>query len=110
MSVCTCTNKVLESLIVGKMWGRLKGTLNKATAELKECLTLLLESNFDTIQSDLNTLEPKDRIKTILEISKFVIPTLKSVDHQIETDLQNLKFDFEQEVLRVVIVLSTKED
>jgi hypothetical protein len=46
----------------------------------------------------------------LLDISKFVIPTLKSVDHKIETDLQNLKFDFEQEVIRVVIVPPTKED
>ena len=93
-----------------KTGGRTKGTPNKATAELRERFTLLLESNFDTIQSDLNTLEPKERIKTILEISKFVIPTLKSVDHQIETDLQNLKFDFEQEIIKVVIVPPTKED
>lgn len=90
-----------------KTGGRAKGTPNKATTELRERFTSLLESNFDTIQSDLNTLTPKDRIKTILEISKYVIPTLKSVDHQIETDLQNLKFEFEQEVLRVVIVPST---
>lgn len=92
-----------------KTGGRVKGTPNKATAELRERFTSLLESNFDTIQSDLNTLEPKDRIKTILEISKFVIPTLKSVDHQIETDLQNLKFDFEQEIIKVVIVPPTKD-
>lgn len=93
-----------------KTGGRTKGTPNKATAELRERFTSLLESNFDTIQNDLDSLEPKDRIKTILEISKFVIPTLKSVDHQIETDLQNLKFDFEQEVIKVIIVPPTKED
>ena len=34
----------------------------------------------DRIQSDLDTLEPKDRIRTLLEISKFIIPNLKAVD------------------------------
>jgi hypothetical protein len=78
-----------------KFGGRAKGTPNKATAELRERFTSLLESNFDTIQSDLNTLEPKDRIKTILEISKFVIPTLKAVENSIELNNEDLRFDFD---------------
>ena len=66
-----------------KYGGRTKGTPNKTTAELRERFTLLLESNMDRIQSDLDTLEPKDRIRTLLEISKFIIPTLKAVDNTI---------------------------
>ena len=66
-----------------KFGGRTKGTPNKTTAELRERFTLLLESNMDRIQSDLDTLEPKDRIRTLLEISKFIIPTLKAVDNTI---------------------------
>ena len=66
-----------------KFGGRTKGTPNKTTAELRERFTLLLESNMDRIQSDLDTLEPKDRIRTLLEISKFIIPTLKAVDNNI---------------------------
>ena len=62
-----------------KTGGRTKGTPNKATAELRERFTLLLESNFDTIQSDLNTLEPKDRIKTIRPLQNpFLIVTSKT--------------------------------
>ena len=66
-----------------KFGGRTKGTPNKTTAELRERFTSLLESNMDRIQSDLDTLEPKDRIRTLLEISKFIIPTLKAVDNTI---------------------------
>ena len=66
-----------------KFGGRTKGTPNKTTAELRERFTLLLETNMDRIQSDLDTLEPKDRIRTLLEISKFIIPTLKAVDNTI---------------------------
>jgi hypothetical protein len=47
----------------------------------------LIESNFDKLQSDIDLLEPKDRIKTILELAKFVIPTLKATD--LTTDGQN---------------------
>ena len=92
-----------------KTGGRTKGTPNKATAELRERFSSLLESNFDTIQSDLNNLEPKDRIKTILEISKFVIPTLKSVENTIDFD-EDLRFDFTPETIKVVIVNAPKED
>ena len=42
-----------------KTGGRTKGTPNKTTAELRERFTSLLESNFETIQNDLNSLEPK---------------------------------------------------
>jgi hypothetical protein len=91
-----------------KTGGRTKGTPNKATAELRERFSSLLESNFDTIQSDLNTLEPKDRIKTLLEISKFVIPTLKAVENTIDFD-EDLRFDFTPETIKVVIVNAPKE-
>lgn len=96
-----------------KTGGRTKGTPNKATAELRERFTLLLESNFDTIQSDLNTLEPKDRIKTLLEISKFVIPTLKAVENSIELNNENLHFDFDIKSIvqfDAKTVQTTKED
>lgn len=96
-----------------KTGGRAKGTPNKATAELRERFTSLLESNFDTIQSDLNTLEPKDRIKTILEISKFVIPTLKAVENSIELNNEDLRFDFDIKSIvqfDAKIVPITKED
>jgi hypothetical protein len=69
--------------ITQKFGGRTKGTPKKTTSELRERFTLLLESNMDRIQSDLDTLEPKDRIRTLLEISKFIIPTLKAVDNTI---------------------------
>ena len=42
-----------------KFGGRTKGTPNKTTAELRERFTLLLESNMDRIQSDLDALGTK---------------------------------------------------
>lgn len=69
-----------------KTGGRDKGTLNKTTAELREKFTLLIESNFNKLQTDIDLLEPKDRIKTILELAKFVIPTLKATDLTVESE------------------------
>jgi len=73
-----------------KTGGRTKGAVNKTTAEIRERFTLLLDNNFDKLQSDIDLLEPKDRIKTILELAKFVIPTLRSTE--LITDNENNNF------------------
>lgn len=73
-----------------KTGGRTKGALNKTTVEIRERFNLLLDNNFDKLQSDIDLLEPKDRIKTILELAKFVIPTLRSTE--LITDNENNNF------------------
>jgi hypothetical protein len=63
-----------------KSGGRQKGTSNHSTKELRLKFSLLLENNLDRIQEDIDSLEPKDRVKTLLELTKFVIPTLRSTE------------------------------
>ncbi len=82
-----------------KTGGRTKGALNKSTAEIRERFNLLLDNNFNKLQSDIDLLEPKDRIKTILELAKFVVPTLRSTE--LTTDNENNNF------LPIVINLGT---
>lgn len=74
-----------------KYGGRTIGTPNQTTAEVREKFSLLLENNFDKIQSDIDLLEPKDRIKTILELAKFVIPVLRSTEIIGETENNNFQ-------------------
>jgi len=69
-----------------KTGGRTKGALNKTTVEIRERFNLLLDNNFDKLQSDIDLLEPKDRIKTILELAKFVVPTLRSTELTTDND------------------------
>jgi hypothetical protein len=71
--------------------GRPKGSLNLATSEIREKISLLIENNFDKIQSDIDLLEPKDRIKTILELAKFVIPVLRSTELVSESENNNFQ-------------------
>jgi hypothetical protein len=63
-----------------KTGGRTKGTPNKTTSEIREHYQSLITSNLDLLDSDLKALEPVQRLKMIIELSKFVLPTLKATD------------------------------
>lgn len=67
-----------------KFGGRKKGTPNKTTAEIREKYQTLISESIDKLKEDIEALDPKDRIKAILELSKFVIPTLKATDLTID--------------------------
>lgn len=63
-----------------KTGGRQKGTPNKLNAEIRERFKQLVDNNLEGLQSDLESLKPSDRVKFIIELAKFVVPTLKAVD------------------------------
>lgn len=69
-----------------KTGGRSKGTLNKDTAEIRNSFQNLIENNLEQIQKDFKDLEPKDRIKAILDLAKFVIPLLKATELSTSTE------------------------
>jgi len=79
-----------------KYGGRTKGTPNKTTAQIRNEFQILISNNIEALQNDIEALEPKERIKTIIELSKFVLPTLKAIEvTEIETDKPKFKgFDF----------------
>ena len=63
-----------------KTGGRTKGTPNRTTSEIREQFQKLINDNLEQLQEDLKVLEPKERIKSIIELSKFVVPTLKATE------------------------------
>lgn len=70
-------NKDLATM-AGKMSSR-EGVPNKATNEVRRAFKQLVESNLPQMQSDLDSLEPKDRIRFILEMAKLILPQLQSI-------------------------------
>ena len=60
--------------------GRPKGTPNRDSAEIRANFQLLIEGNLDQLENDLKELKPYERIKIILELSRFVIPQLKATE------------------------------
>jgi len=63
-----------------KTGGRTAGALNKTTTEIREHYQNLVSNNLEQLDSDLKSLEPLQRLKMIIELSKFVVPTLKATE------------------------------
>ena len=76
--------------------GRKAGTPNKATTEIKEAFQMLLEDNLPTLQRDISSLEPKERVKFMLELASFIIPKMKSVDLKEKTE--TILIDFSEDI------------
>jgi hypothetical protein len=68
--------------------GRKAGSLNRATKDIRDAFTLLIENNLSKLQEDLNGLEPKERVKLLLDMAQFVVPKLRSVD--LKTDEEEI--------------------
>jgi hypothetical protein len=57
-----------------KKGGRQKGTPNKIKSELKDSINKIVQANIETLQQDMEDLEPKDRISLLLKFVEYVIP------------------------------------
>ncbi|MEC5165161.1 hypothetical protein RCH18_000886 [Flavobacterium sp. PL11] len=84
-----------------KFGGRTKGVTNKDTAEIRNSFQYLIENNLEQLESDLKELKPFERIKVILELSKFVLPTLKATELSTTT---------ENAFIPIVVNITTPED
>ena len=64
-----------------KLGGRVKGTTNKVTAEIRDMFKLIVENNLEGLQADMDALLPAERVKYTLDMAKFCLPTLKAIDY-----------------------------
>lgn len=64
-----------------KAGGRKKGEPNKVTADVRERFQMLVEGNMEKLAADFEELKPVERVKYTLEMAKFCLPTLKSIDY-----------------------------
>ncbi len=64
----------------GNPSGRPQGAKDKTTKSIREKFNLLIENNFDKIQTDFESLTASERIRYYLEFARFVLPKLNSVE------------------------------
>ena len=64
----------------GNPGGRPEGSKNKSTQKIRESIQLIVENNIESIQDSLDLMNPKDKMKFIIDLIKLVLPTLRAED------------------------------
>ena len=64
-----------------KTGGRQKGSPNKVTSAVKECISKMLTdyTNSETFMKDFAELEPKERLMIAEKLMNYVVPKMQSV-------------------------------
>lgn len=62
-----------------KSGGRMAGTPNKLTRELRDKLKVLVESELEALPDLLIDLSPKERIEVLVKLAPYVLPKVAEV-------------------------------
>lgn len=93
-----------------KTGGRVQGTPNRSTTDLKIWVRELLEKNTELFEADLIKLKPNERLNVLQGLLKYSIPTLQSVSavDLIETEYLQLQKLLDNASPEAIDLLSAK--
>ncbi|HYQ57586.1 MAG TPA: hypothetical protein VEP89_09600, partial [Draconibacterium sp.] len=75
---------------------------NKINEEIRSRINDFLDNNFDNIQSDLEQLEPRDRVRFYIDLLSFGLPRLKQVE-------LNADVNDKREPLQIITTLTPEQ-
>ena len=88
-----------------KTGGRVKGSTNKITKELRERIKDFLENNFEKIELDFSKLEPIQKVTVFPSYLKFVLPALQA--SSVDLNISKLS---DEELNQLLQTLTQKND
>ena len=89
--------------------GRLKGSQNKATTQLRTNVQKLLEDQYEKIVEDIEFLSPKERIDVWCKLLEYALPKLNRTEiAEPPTDLEQLMTLTPEERQARIIELQSK--
>jgi hypothetical protein len=62
------------------------GRPNKAKKALEERILAIVEGNIAQVRRDLKGLDPKDRVRAITDLLKYVMPAKRAVDSTVNIE------------------------
>lgn len=68
----------------GNLKGRGANTPNKVTKIMRERVIKILDNNWQRIQEDLDSLEPKDRLNFLEKMMSYTLPKLSMVKGEMD--------------------------
>lgn len=60
--------------------GRIKGTPNRTTQEIRQLIIDFVNNNIDDMQTVYNTLEPEKKLLMLEKMIKYIVPPAKDND------------------------------
>lgn len=85
--------------------GRPKGVPNKATSDLRMKINAIVDKQIDSIERDLQSLEPMQRLQIVEKLISYCVPKLQA--QSFEIDFQNLS---EQQLDFIISQLNFNDD
>lgn len=73
----------------GNPSGKPKGANNKLGLPLREKISDFLETNFEKIIEDFQTLQPRERAKLFIDLLQYSLPRLQAVSNDISFEKLN---------------------
>jgi hypothetical protein len=68
----------------GNKNGRPKGATGKLSGDLRSKINSIIENNIETIQSDIDSLEPIQRLQIFEKLLKYALPTLQAQSFDVD--------------------------
>lgn len=63
-----------------KTGGRIIGTPNKVTKDLRDLLKSVISNELETIGNRLEQLEPRERLEVTLKLMSYVMPKVQTLE------------------------------
>lgn len=63
-----------------KFGGRVPGSINKTTQEIREIIKKVIENELDGFDEKLSKLKDRDRFEIILKLLPYILPKMESIN------------------------------
>ncbi len=73
-----------------KTGGRVAGTPNRITIELRKTLKGIVASQLESLPGTLEQLQPKERLELLVKLLPFCMPKVDSISGKYDTGWRNL--------------------
>lgn len=90
--------------------GRGKGVVNKVTSQMRETMYNFYMGNVDTLQSDFDAMEPKDRMILRVKILPFFMPTMTATKAEKTINYTGLEHLGSKELHRLLQTIKIPKD
>jgi len=81
--------------------GRKRGSVNKATREIKENFQLLISNNLERLQKDINSMRSVERFNALMQLAKYVVPALKSIEVEANVNNNEVNSELIEKLLKI---------